>query len=221
MLRPEYVKAVNKAGGTAIILPHTKEDIPSQLALCHGFILTGGDDPDMRAYGESNHPSTKTMDPQRQVYEEALIDALKQTRHPVLGICLGMQLMALRNGGKLTQHLDEKSLLVHSGQKEHIVKTTPDAPFPSDGASVLSSHHQALNTSGALAIWARGPHDIIEGVCAPEMLKKGWQAASCRFYLGVQWHPERTQDRNLGLGLFEALVAAATRFSEGPESILT
>jgi putative glutamine amidotransferase len=29
------------------------------------------------------------------------------------------------------------------------------------------------------------------------------------FYLGVQWHPERTGDERLGAGLFRELVAAS------------
>jgi gamma-glutamyl-gamma-aminobutyrate hydrolase PuuD len=29
------------------------------------------------------------------------------------------------------------------------------------------------------------------------------------FYLGVQWHPERTRDERLGAGLFRELVDAA------------
>jgi gamma-glutamyl-gamma-aminobutyrate hydrolase PuuD len=28
-----------------------------------------------------------------------------------------------------------------------------------------------------------------------------------RYYLGVQWHPERTEDPMLGTGLFKALIS--------------
>ena len=40
------------------------------------------------------------------------------------------------------------------------------------------------------------------------------EAVRCKdrpFYLGVQWHPERTDDAALGLGIFRQLVDAANQ----------
>jgi putative glutamine amidotransferase len=60
---------------------------------------------------------------------------------------------------------------------------------------VNSSHHQAVAEPGSLTVtgWAEdGTVEVLEDPAAP-------------FVLGVQWHPEMTED----LRLFEALVTAA------------
>ncbi len=64
---------------------------------------------------------------------------------------------------------------------------------------VHSHHHQAMTTSGNLMVAARADDGMIEAI----------QDESRSWYVGVQWHPERTTDGMLGQGLFDQLVAAA------------
>ena len=61
-----------------------------------------------------------------------------------------------------------------------------------------SSHHQAVTNSGGLEVLALSPDGVIEAVADPVR----------PFYVGVQWHPERTANSHLGAGIFNALVAA-------------
>lgn len=93
-----YEECIARAGGVAIVLPPLMECLEDHIALCDAFVFTGGDDPKMEEFGEITHPKATPMDPRRQSYEVTLMRALQEKRPeaPVLGICLGMQLMSPR-----------------------------------------------------------------------------------------------------------------------------
>ncbi|MBC7836090.1 MAG: gamma-glutamyl-gamma-aminobutyrate hydrolase family protein [Phycisphaerales bacterium] len=203
-----YVAAVAAAGGTPVVLLPMRELIPQYLALCDGFVLTGGDDPRTEPFGEPTHPKTTPVHPERQAFETALLAELTaRPQAPVLGVCLGMQMMALVAGGRLDQHLPDTVATAdaHSANITHPVEPValPEgAPANSiPRGEVTSHHHQAVADPGRLRIIAKAPDGVIEAIDDP----------SRRFYLGVQWHPERTADAALGAQLFARLVAAAGR----------
>ncbi|UCD73993.1 MAG: type 1 glutamine amidotransferase [Phycisphaerales bacterium] len=189
-----YGPMVQRAAGLPVILPCCLEAVDAYLGICHGFILSGGDDPIMEHWGVKTHPKANPIDPQRQAFELALLDGLTERPDlPVLGICLGMQMMTLHAGGRLDQHLPDTLVTAddHWGRKQHAVSGEL-------GRGLVHSHHrQAITDPGALRVVATAPDGVIEAV----------QAVDRRFYLGVQWHPERTEETDLGRGLFERLIA--------------
>lgn len=195
--RHGYADMVARTGATPLLLPCVVEAIPEYLACCDAFITTGGDDPDMEAFGVPNHPKVTLIDARRQAFERTLLQQLERTDHPLLAICLGMQLMALEAGGSLEQHLPDtlETAAIHWDGQTHSV----------DGSlgrgEVFSHHRQAITDPGTLEVVARAPDGVIEAVKAPEHPSR----------LGVQWHPERTHFEPLGSALFQHLVDSAQR----------
>lgn len=226
-----YAQAIERAGGMPVVLAPIAGLLPHYLAMCRGFVLTGGDDPAMEPFGQPTHPLAKPIDPIRQSFETELLQTLLNDRsnhgdRPVLGVCLGMQMMALVAGGDLNQHLpdDCQTAWMHhpnvsggedrssaNGDRTHTIHLEPSARedwgglLPEVGA-VASHHRQAVRDPGRLRVLARSPDGLIEAIGSSDPAD-----AERPFRLGVQWHPERTSESRLGSGLFESLVAAARR----------
>jgi putative glutamine amidotransferase len=194
-----YIEMVERAGGAPIILPCIPACAEQYVRICDGIMLTGGNDPittDPRLGGLPLHPKANPIDPARQEFELAILDALERQRDkPVLGICLGMQLMGLHAGGTIDQHLADSLRTAddHWDKRSHEVSGEI-------GCAVVHSHHrQALTNSGTMRVIATSSDGVIEAI----------QRDDRPFYIGVQWHPERTGDPKLGLGLIRRLVEAA------------
>ncbi len=199
------------------ILPHVPDLAATYARRCDAIVLTGGDDPATEGYGVPTDPRARLIDPARQAFECALLAAAaEQPDMPVLGICLGMQLMALEAGGRLDQYLPDHlaTAAEHQDDRRHgLVLHEADSPLNrlldgdgtvqdrSGGAAItiVSSHRQAVGNPGRLRIIATAPDGVVEAIDDPTR----------RFYLGVQWHPERGGAEPLSRGLIAALVAAA------------
>ena len=207
-----YSRAITRAGGVAVLLPHEAQCAARYVELCDGLVLTGGVDPRTEAFGEPTHPLARPMDAARQAFELALLKAIDDAAaRAVLGVCLGMQLMALHRGGRLDQYLPDTLAQpqVHSGDARHAIEIEVDdsvvvagEPAPRGGWTVVSSHRQAVADPGSLRTVARAADGVIEAIDDPDR----------RFYAGVQWHPERAAANDpvsINQGLYDRLVGAS------------
>jgi putative glutamine amidotransferase len=207
-----YVDAVRRAGGQALLVPPGPADVQRLLSVADGIVLTGGAfDIHPSHYGEVAVARLDRVEEARTTLELALASACLEQGVPILGICGGMQAMAVAAGGSLYQHVPD----VFPDEVDHEQPTDPATPWhdvhvepPASawlGAIVQanSTHHQAVAKAGrglTLCGWSSG------GV--PEVLAGTLGA----FALGVQWHPELLGD----LAAYRALVAAAQRRSASP-----
>jgi len=207
-----YAAAVEKAGGLPVALPfRTEPSLAAELVdRLDGILFSGGDDLDPSFFGQELHPKARPIDPARQRFELALLAAAEARRRPILGICLGAQLLNVHRGGSLVQFLPDRpeATLEHRklGRREvrHLVKLEPDTLLQRllGKAEIManSSHKQAIDRLGKdLRIIARAEDGVIEGVEDPGF----------PLFLGIQWHPERLQEEEDHLAVFKLLVAKA------------
>lgn len=213
LLPTAYADAVAAAGGFPVVIPPFTD--LSAVTACQyrfdGFVIIGGNDLAASRYGLDNHPEMTALPPRRENWEFTLVrELLAHSRQPILGICLGCQIINVAAGGSLYRHLPddlpaagEHRRLQAPAENYHQVRVAPDSML----AGILgcrelrcnSSHHQAINAIApgfqALA-WA--PDGVIEAI-APE-------TPGNRFLLGLQWHPERIHDQPPHDRVFSALV---------------
>jgi putative glutamine amidotransferase len=205
LLPTTYADAVVRAGGTPLLLPPVDPGVaPYVVARLDGLVVTGGADVDPGRYDAQPHPRTVTWRTDRDAWELALLAAADAHDLPVLGICRGMQVMAVHRGGTLEQHLpDAVGHESHSpagpefGDTE--VETRPGTRLRmlvGDRSVVGCHHHQAVREHPGFAPAAYAEDGTVEAMEAP----------GDRFLVAVQWHPETRADA----GLFAGLVAAAS-----------
>jgi putative glutamine amidotransferase len=209
VLSMTYVRAVHAGGGRAVLITPDDPGV-DVLDSLDGIVFTGGADVEPAHYGEQPHPATYIR-PDRDAAEMMLFRAALAADLPVLGICRGAQLMAVAAGGRLHQHLPD--LL---GHHNHRPAADPDQrggrprfgahPVTLDPGSlahkilgadltVNSFHHQGVADPGWLTP---------TGWCPPDELIEVVEDPARAFTIGVQWHPEDTDDSRLFAALAEA-----------------
>jgi len=197
-LRETYLQSVWRAGGIPVILPPVPGSATEALAMVDAIVFTGGDDPDMREFDQPLHPEARIIDPRRQAFEMELLAALdRREEMPVLGICLGMQLMGIHAGGHLEQFLADRI----DTAADHVDGSVHSIEGIIGSGHVHSHHRQALTDPGACEVAAIAHDGVIEAIRNPRLPHR----------IGVQWHPERTSTLELGDSIFQTLVAQAAR----------
>ena len=205
-LNANYVQGVIDAGGLPILLA-PKTDYEQLLPLIDGWLIPGGDDIDSAEYGQSRHPKSSLIAPDRYAFESALYRAAPPDL-PIFGICYGCQFVNVQHGGTLHQHVPDVV-----GHEEHgggtladysiVAHTKLSAILGGATTSGKSYHHQAVDRLGAgLAVSARHADGTVEAV---EAIDRPWVVAA-------QWHPERTLEAEESRRLFEAFVEAAAAY---------
>ena len=199
----DYVRAVERAGGRAVLVPPDDTGIEEVLDAVDGLIFSGGNDLTPESYGAEADPTTNGTNPARDRGELALLTAALERDLPVLAVCRGVEVLNVVRGGDLVQHLPdhvghEKHRAVVGEFSDHSVRVDPSSRIESVRGTVKSHHHQGLGRIGkGLREVAWAEDGVVEAVEDPAK----------PFVVGVLWHPEAGQDQRL----FEQLVEAARR----------
>lgn len=214
-VRETYLAALRQAGGLPWGVPAGAAAV--DLGGAHGLLLTGGGDLDPAWFGQPNRGTRMdSVSPLRDRTELALARAAAHQGLPVLGICRGMQVLAVAFGGSLLQDLGsahEQEL--PRSRPAHAVRVAADSALAAivgtTALQVNSFHHQAVDRlpDGWRAVaWAPdGVVEAMETVTAARALKA---AAGGGWMLAVQWHPEDLVSHDeAARRLFAALVEQA------------
>lgn len=210
MLAETYYKQIVSAGGVPMIIPPLADAdvIINTLDKLDGLLLSGGGDYNPLYCGEEPLPGLHGINAERDL-PELLISRLAYNRQiPMLGICRGIQTLAMALGGHVCQDISAK--IKHSQDADrteptHTVNIERDSVLYTiynnvDSIAVNSFHHQAVDNAGdRFRIAAKSPDGIIEAI----------ESAEYKSIIGVQWHPECLEE---GLPLFEWLIREARQF---------
>ena len=223
-----YYKQVAAAGGTPLVLPplSDREALLEMLDRIDGLLLSGGADVNPLYVGEEPSPRLGGINSERDLGELLVARLAFNRQMPILGICRGMQVLAMALDGKVQQDISDTATIKHSQDADRCTPThsvtieegsilycifanhpssllLPPSSFLPPPASlyVNSFHHQAVSEPGPrLRTVARSADGIIEGVESSEM----------KPVVGVQWHPECMGEA--GLPLFSWLVGEARQY---------
>jgi gamma-glutamyl-gamma-aminobutyrate hydrolase PuuD len=209
LLPATYADAIAAAGAVPLLLPAVEGlpdlDEAAEVAVdgLDGLLLSGGPDVDPLRYGAAADPKTGAPRTQRDGWEIALTAAALRRDLPLLGVCRGMQVLAVALGGTLAQHLpdvvgSEAHLPTVGLHGRHEVSFAPGSRLAAvigGRADVATYHHQAVD---------RLPEEAKAIGWAPDGTVEAFEVCGAAWAFGVQWHPE-VHD---GHALFADFVAA-------------
>lgn len=215
-----YYKSVLKAGGIPIIIPPLADTdaIINTLDIIDGLILSGGGDYDPRYANEEPDPKLGEINEERDLPELFITRLAYNRQIPILGICRGIQTLAMALGGKVKQDITDIATLNHS-QKEERNVPTHNVIIEKDSIlsqlykltdknatlKVNSFHHQAVCDCGdKFRVVAKSEDGIVEAIESREF----------KSIIGVQWHPECLDE---GLPLFKWLTREAKSYHDACE----
>ena len=212
-----YYKSVVAAGGVPVIIPPVADTdtIVNTLSRIDGLILSGGGDFNPLWTGEEPSVKLGGINKERDL-PELLITRLAYNRQiPILGICRGIQTLAIALGGEVAQDISDKATVKHSqnadrSEPTHSVTIAPDSVlaqlYNHERIAVNSFHHQAVKAAGdKFRVVAKAADGIIEAIESTEF----------KSILGVQWHPECLET---GLPLFQWLVGEASAYRQAHQT---
>ena len=218
-----YYQSVVEAGGVPVIIPPVadRQVIINSLDRIDALILSGGGDINPLWVGEEPSPLLHGINAERDKAELLITQLAYNRQIPMLGICRGIQTMAVALGGKVKQDISDIATVKHSQDADRSEPThsvtvekdsilyfayesslTPRSSLLTPQIPVNSFHHQAVSDTGdKFRVVATAPDGVIEAMESTEF----------KSIIGVQWHPECMES---GLPLFQWLVHEAQSYRE-------
>ncbi len=193
------------------ILPVSSDkSLDGYLENISGIVFTGGMDLDTRQWDMPLHAKAELVHARRQEFDLRLLATVIKKKIPILGICLGMQIINMAFGGEICQHIPDINGSVNHGYEgektRHMVSLHPESKLrnwlDSETVETASAHHQGIIKAGNGLLAAAETEDgIIEAVEMP----------GHPFLMAVQWHPEKYIDEPVNKLLIENFIEYSER----------
>ena len=131
-----YYKQVVAAGGTPVVLPPLadREALLAMLDRIDGLLLSGGADVNPLFCGDEPSPRLGGINSERDLGELLLTQLAFNRQLPILGICRGMQVLAMALGGKIHQDIAAVASIKHSQEAD---RSTPTHSVTLEEGSLL------------------------------------------------------------------------------------
>lgn len=223
-LRDAYYKQIVEAGGVPVIIPPITDTdvIVNTIERLDGIILSGGGDYNPLWCGEEPSQHLRSINATRDAAELLLTRLAFNRQIPILGICRGMQTLAMALDGHVAQDISmvkregEACDVKHSQdadrmepthtvciEKDSILYNIYKDKLAEDDLTlyVNSFHHQVVDNPG------RHFHAV---AFSSDGLIEAMESCECKAIVGVQWHPECLGVE--GIPLFRWLVKEASLF---------
>jgi putative glutamine amidotransferase len=192
---------LTREGALVIAIPRDTpaHEIDSVIGMIDGLVLSGGADVHPDYYGEAKHELTHAVPEAHDAFEIGVTRRALDMGMPVLGICRGSQVVAVADGGALTQDVEAlhegghrhtgpwyEIALDPPGDHWHEITVAPGSMVEGwlAGGRLWTNtfHHQCVKRAGnRMRATAWAPDGIIE---ATERCDgRGWA-------VGLQWHNE-------------------------------
>jgi putative glutamine amidotransferase len=209
-----YAEAILAAGGAPLLVPVLQDEtiVAALLDRADGLLVTGGADLSPDLFGQQPLPALGSVTPLRDRVDQIALHLAAARELPVLGVCRGIQSMAVFAGGTLIQDIPSQVPgAIQHGQKApgwhgtHEIEIEPESLLAQltgrPRAMVNSFHHQAVqDMPPGFVATARTADGVIEAIEKPAL----------KFHLGLQFHPELMAARHDCIaGIFRGFVAAA------------
>ncbi len=209
-----YAKAIEACGGTLVMLTNEGIEHAEKMGeLMDGLLLPGGGDINPHLYHKRKKPYTENIHTNPDTVECALFHIALRRKIPILGICRGMQMMNVCQGGTLYQDISREfnnsikhlNVIENSDQNHiaHDITIEQNSKLYTilgkEKVAVNSVHHQGIAKLGTnIVISATASDGVVEAIEIPTQ----------PFAIGIEWHPERLIKDKVWLKLFEAFVEA-------------
>lgn len=200
--RQKYIDCLKREHVTICMIPQFEKIQPKPVVSiymeyyankCNGILLPGGGDIDPKYWGDKMYSWSGQISPVRDQMELVLAKKVIGKRKPLLGICRGVQVMNVADGGSLYQDIEMETGIeesIHSNTKDkdksaHTIAINKESKLYSivkkETMGVNSMHHQSIKKLGChYTATAKSYDGIIEAI----------ERNDYPFALGVQWHPE-------------------------------
>ncbi len=206
-----YTNAIVRAGALPFMAPNLEPSLAKEyIDMADGLLLIGGVDVNPIQFGQSPHQDLGFVDEERDFFELELYKLAKAKGLPIFGICRGIQVINIAEGGSLHQHLPAVDNTIQHRQKNaggspfHMLRLEPNSllanKYNSLSLKTNSYHHQAIDKlADNLKAVAWSEDGIVEAI----------ESKDDNFVFGVQWHPEASAPNYLGhLEPFEIFIDA-------------
>ncbi|MDC1068811.1 gamma-glutamyl-gamma-aminobutyrate hydrolase family protein [Candidatus Kapabacteria bacterium] len=199
-----YVNWLRDKDSTIIVIDLVGKSISEAnniLENVDGLLLSGGPDPHPGRYGKTADTNRCDIDLQRDTLEFGVYKKAKELKIPILGVCRGMQVINVAEGGSLIvdiendfknsiDNLHQNGLPQDAIHKVNLVSSSNLFTLTNkESGEINCNHHQGIDKlSDSFKPSSHSEDGLIESF--ENINESTW-------IMAVQWHPERLKIKGL------------------------